>query len=97
MRYYSNPAFKLGAFTNPDPAVRREAIDMTKAGIDAVREAGARLMTLWLGQDGFDYAFQADYAAMWDTRSKEFVKSPRMIRIARSAWNTSPMSPAPTA
>ncbi|TIP00955.1 MAG: hypothetical protein E5X90_22370, partial [Mesorhizobium sp.] len=65
MRYYSNPAFKLGAFTNPDPAVRREAIDLTKAGIDAAREAGAGLMTLWLGQDGFDYAFQADYATLW--------------------------------
>ncbi|TIX88286.1 MAG: hypothetical protein E5V24_15310, partial [Mesorhizobium sp.] len=65
MRYYSNPAFKLGAFTNPDPAVRREAIDLTKAGIDAAREAGSNLMTLWLGQDGFDYAFQADYAALW--------------------------------
>ena len=24
MRYYSDPAFKLGAFTNPDPAVRRD-------------------------------------------------------------------------
>ncbi|TIQ95376.1 MAG: hypothetical protein E5X64_30015, partial [Mesorhizobium sp.] len=65
MRYYSNPAFKLGAFTNPDPAVRREAIDLTKAGIDAAREAGTNLMTLWLGQDGFDYAFQADYATLW--------------------------------
>ncbi|MET3577560.1 xylose isomerase [Mesorhizobium robiniae] len=65
MRYYSNPAFKLGAFTNPDPAVRREAIDLTKAGIDAARQAGANLMTLWLGQDGFDYAFQADYATLW--------------------------------
>ena len=32
MRYYTNPAFKLGAFTNPDPAVRREAIDLTKRG-----------------------------------------------------------------
>jgi len=65
MRYYSNPAFKIGAFTNPDPAVRREAIDLTKRGIDAAREAGASLMTLWLGQDGFDYAFQADYARLW--------------------------------
>jgi xylose isomerase len=65
MRYYSNPAFKLGAFTNPDAGVRREAIDLTKAGIDAAREAGANLMTLWLGQDGFDYAFQADYATLW--------------------------------
>ncbi|KMO15354.1 sugar phosphate isomerase/epimerase family protein [Methylobacterium indicum] len=65
MRYYSNPAFKIGAFTNPDPAVRREAIDLTKRGIDAGREAGCNLMTLWLGQDGFDYAFQADYAKLW--------------------------------
>jgi xylose isomerase len=65
MRYYSNPAFKIGAFTNPDPAVRREAIDLTKRGIDAAREAGSNLMTLWLGQDGFDYAFQADYARLW--------------------------------
>ena len=23
-------------------------------------------MTLWMGQDGFDYSFQADYARMWD-------------------------------
>lgn len=65
MRYYTNPAFKIGAFTNPDPAVRREAIDLTKKGIDAAREAGTSLMTVWLGQDGFDYAFQADYAKLW--------------------------------
>lgn len=65
MRYYSNPAFKIGAFTNPDPVVRREAIDLTKRGIDAASEAGSNLMTLWLGQDGFDYAFQADYARLW--------------------------------
>ncbi|MER0236913.1 TIM barrel protein [Fulvimarina sp. MAC8] len=66
MRYYTNPAFKLGAFTNPDKTVRREAIDMTKRGIDAVRAMGAGLMTLWLGQDGFDYNFQLDYAEAWD-------------------------------
>lgn len=65
MRYYTNPAFKIGAFTNPDEKVRREAIDLTKAGIDAAREAGTNLMTIWLGQDGFDYAFQADYNRIW--------------------------------
>lgn len=65
MRYYTNPGFKLGAFTHPDPAIRREAIDLTKKGIDAALEMGAPLMTLWLGQDGFDYSFQGDYAKMW--------------------------------
>jgi xylose isomerase len=46
--------------------VRREAIDLTKRGIDGAREAGVSLMTLWLGQDGFDYAFQIDYERAWD-------------------------------
>ncbi len=65
MRYYTNPAFKLGAFTNPDPVVRREAIDLTKRGIDATRSLGSNLMTLWLGQDGYDYGFQCDYNTLW--------------------------------
>ena len=66
MRYYTNPNYAIGAFTNPDKAVRRDAIDETKRGIDAGRELGSRLMTLWMGQDGFDYAFQGDYGRMWD-------------------------------
>jgi xylose isomerase len=66
MRYYSEPGFKLGAFTNPDAKLRRTAIDQTKRGIDTMREVGSSLMTLWMGQDGFDYAFQADYRQLWD-------------------------------
>jgi xylose isomerase len=66
MRYYTDPGFKLGAFTHPDTAVRRAAIDITRRGIDTMRAMGGKVMTLWMGQDGFDYSFQADYARMWD-------------------------------
>ena len=66
MRYYTDPGFRLGAFTHPDPTVRRAAIDQTKAGIDTALGLEAPLMTLWMGQDGFDYAFQLDYARAWD-------------------------------
>jgi len=66
MRYYTDPGFRLGAFTHPDAAIRRAAIDLTKRGIDAGAEMGGRLMTLWMGQDGFDYAFQMEYAQAWD-------------------------------
>ncbi len=66
MRYYSDPGFKLGAFTNPDPKLRRLAIDQTKRGIDRMVELGGSLMTLWMGQDGFDYSFQVDYGQLWD-------------------------------
>lgn len=66
MRYYTDPGFKLGAFTNPKKAVRQEAIDITLRGIDALSDMGGSLMTLWLGQDGFDYSFQVDYSRAWD-------------------------------
>jgi xylose isomerase len=66
MRYYTEEGFRLGAFTHPDPGVRRAAIDLTRRGIDACAEMGGSQMTLWMGQDGFDYSFQADYARMWD-------------------------------
>lgn len=66
MRCYSNPAYKRGPFTNPDAQVRRAAIDLTKRCIDAARDKGAPMMTLWMGQDGWDYAFQVDYPALWE-------------------------------
>ncbi len=66
MRYYGVPEFRLGAFTHPDAAVRRKAIELTKRGIDAAAACDAPMMTLWMGQDGFDYAFQLDYARAWD-------------------------------
>lgn len=66
MRYYADPAFRIGAFTNPDRQVRQAALDLTWRGMDACRAMGGSVMTLWMGQDGFDYALQADYGAMWD-------------------------------
>ncbi|MDM7933500.1 sugar phosphate isomerase/epimerase family protein [Tabrizicola sp.] len=66
LRYYTEDGFKLGAFTHPDATIRRAAIDLTKRGIDACAAMGGTQMTLWMGQDGFDYSFQADYGRMWD-------------------------------
>jgi xylose isomerase len=66
MRYYSEPEFKIGAFSNPNPDIRRKAIDLTRRGIDSMREAGGQIMTIWLGQDGFDYSFQANYREVWE-------------------------------
>ncbi|MEM8788695.1 MAG: sugar phosphate isomerase/epimerase family protein [Pseudomonadota bacterium] len=66
MRYYTDPGFKLGALTHPDADIRQKALDLTRQGLDVLAQMGGRTMTIWLGQDGFDYAFQADYAALWD-------------------------------
>lgn len=66
LRYYSDPIFKRGSFTHPDPKIRQQAIDIAKRGVDALKECGGSLMTFWPGQDGFEYPFQTDYKRLWD-------------------------------
>ncbi len=58
--------FAKGGFTNPDPAVRRAAVDLVAASAEVGRELGVDYVKLWPGQDGFDYPFQADYIDLWD-------------------------------
>ncbi|MGH1502720.1 MAG: sugar phosphate isomerase/epimerase family protein [Acidimicrobiales bacterium] len=57
--------FQKGAFTNPDPAVRTQAIDLCKEAIEVAGELGARYVKFWPGQDGHDYPWQVDHDKVW--------------------------------
>lgn len=57
--------FAKGAFTNPDPGVRRLANEMVNDAADLVRRFGASYVKLWPGQDGWDYPFQVDHQSLW--------------------------------
>jgi xylose isomerase len=57
--------FVAGAFTSPDPAVRRRALAICEEGVDVARRLSAPTVKLWPGQDGFDYPFQVDYRQLW--------------------------------
>ena len=57
--------FAKGAFTNPDPGIRREAHRLVTAAAEVVRYFGADYVKLWPGQDGWVYPFQVDHGALW--------------------------------
>lgn len=57
--------FSKGAFTNPDPGVRRLANEMCNDAAKVVRRFGADYVKLWPGQDGWDYPFQVDHKKLW--------------------------------
>jgi xylose isomerase len=57
--------FAKGAFTNPDPGVRRRAHELITDAASLVRDLGASYVKLWPGQDGWDYPFQVDHRALW--------------------------------
>ena len=58
--------FAKGAFTNPDPGIRRLANEMINDAANVVRRFGASYIKLWPGQDGWDYPFQVDHKALWN-------------------------------
>jgi xylose isomerase len=57
--------FAKGAFTNPDPGVRRRANELINDAADVVRHFRAEYVKLWPGQDGWDYPFQVDHHTLW--------------------------------
>lgn len=67
---WTEPDWKRGAFTSPDPKVRQKAIDTGKRAIEIGHLIGTRKMCLWPGEDGWDYHFQADYQRLWDLEAE---------------------------
>lgn len=57
--------FGRGGFTNPDPQVRRAAVELVSAAADDARALGCDYVKIWPGQDGWDYPFQSDYRQLW--------------------------------
>lgn len=67
---HSFPKWQLGALTHYDEKKRREAIDAAKRLIDLTEVFECPTVGLWLGVDGFDYAFQIDYERSWNLLSE---------------------------
>lgn len=61
----SDPIWQFGSISNKDAAIRQKAVDKIKRTMDFSAGIGTGLINVWLGQEGFDYPFQADYAKQW--------------------------------
>ena len=58
---WTNPKFRLGGPCNPDPALRRAALDEIFKGVELCRLLKIPVLSVWPGSDGADYHFQIDY------------------------------------
>lgn len=61
-----DPRWKYGQFSNPDPSLRRQAIDLAKRTTDIAQYMQAEIMVYWPAQDGYDYPFQVNHAKRLD-------------------------------
>ncbi len=58
---WTDPKYKFGGVTHPDPGVRQMARDQINLGIEIGKEIGCVSCGLWPGSDGWDYHFEVDY------------------------------------
>jgi L-rhamnose isomerase len=63
---WSNPKFKFGGLTHPDPGIRRDALAQTLLGVEIAKDLGCGSCNIWPGSDGWDYHFEVDYGKRLD-------------------------------
>ena len=61
----SDIKWKEGAFSHPSPMVRGQAVERVKGVLDTARLLGVERISIFLGQDGFDYPFVSNYQNTW--------------------------------
>ncbi len=58
---WTDPYWKFGGITNPDPGIRKDCLVLIHQGVDIGKEMGCVSCGLWPGSDGWDYHFETDY------------------------------------
>lgn len=59
--HFTESRWRQGSFSSTDPTIRQQAVTETRRAMDLAAELNCDLVTVWPGQDGYDYQFQADY------------------------------------
>ena len=59
--HFSQKKWGKGAFTSTDKNIRADAVQVTKTLMDLAAEMDCKKLTIWNGQDGYDYPFTANY------------------------------------
>lgn len=66
--------FINGELGNKDSSISMEAFQLCCEAADTCRSLGGKVLTIWLGYDGFDYPFQVNYLESWNQVKEYFCK-----------------------
>ena len=92
---WTNPKFRLGGPCNPDPALRRAALEEVLKGVEICRDMQIPVLSVWPGSDGADYHFQIDYkqSLEWFTEALVAVNRKCLEHGVKLAIESKPYEP----
>lgn len=66
--------FINGELGNSDIKISNKAVKLCKEAADYCRAINGKVVTIWLGFDGFDYSFQINYEKVWEQIKNCFIE-----------------------
>jgi xylose isomerase len=92
---WTNPRFRLGGPCNPDPALRRAALEEILKAVEICKALDIPVLSVWPGSDGADYHFQIDYLESLGWFTEALVEANRACMAAgvRLAIEPKPYEP----
>lgn len=85
--------FEWGSLSNPDPKIRRVAIDRTIAAFRMNRQLDTDFAVVWPGIDGYENPFGQDFFAMRDRFADGLAEAMDAVPGVRVAFEPKPYEP----
>ncbi len=63
---WTNSIYRMGGITNPDLAIRKQALEQCLQAVEIAQRVGCQSVSLWPGSDGWDYNFEVNYGIQLD-------------------------------
>jgi xylose isomerase len=85
--------FELGSLSNPNPKIRRKAIDRTIEALKLNKELNTEFCVVWPGGDGYENPVGTDFYLMWDSFEKGLAEAMDAVPGIRVAIEPKPYEP----
>jgi xylose isomerase len=90
---FYDPQFEFGSLSNPDPAVRRAAIDRTIGALRLNKEFDTDFAIVWPGIDGYENGFGMDFSAARRRFTEGLAQAMDAVPGVRIAFEPKPYEP----
>jgi xylose isomerase len=92
--HFYDKDFEFGALSNPNPEIRKKAIDIAIEAMKCAKEINAGAVISWPGMDGFMYDIGTIYPWMWQWYDEGISQAMDAVPGIRVALEPKPYEPA---
>jgi xylose isomerase len=90
---FYDKTFEFGSLSNPDPSIRRLAIDRLTESLKLNKELGTDFAVIWPGIDGYENPFGFDFYGMWRRFEEGVAEAMDAVPGVRVALEPKPYEP----